>query len=1303
MLERHSSFLNPDPWVRLVGERNESEIIVEGIKTTALIDSGAQLSQITMKFATALGLPIQSLKERFTLEAAGGNTVEYYGYVAAEIRIPEVKGFREPCLLLVTKDTKYGEVCPIIIGTLHIDLILSSATKVELDKLSRSWKRGGLGSMVVNKMAQKSGELDKIKGEVKLLKEVSLAPGETKKVRGYGNHPLNSKRVNVLLEPLETPEGKYAVRVYTWTRGNSRRVDLLLRNVSSRTVELAKGTRVARLSPANKIPPMLAPKREVIEITKEKECTLECENLIAFSGQTLEQTKDPPKAADSDQSSLTDEQRVEKLFAKLDLTGCESWTEDQKSEAKKLITEFHHLFALEDKELGRTSLIKHKIRLDNNIPFKERHRRIPPHQYEEVRKHLQEMLEMGAIQRSHSPWASPVVLVRKKTGELRFCIDLRKLNNRTIKDAHALPRIEDSLDSLNGAQIFTSLDLKSGYWQVELDEESIPLTAFTVGPLGFYECCRMPFGLCNAPATFQRLMETCLGDMHLQWCIIYLDDIIVFSKTPEEHIERLRGVFQKLADAGLKLKPSKCEFFKAEINYLGHVVSKDGIRTDEKKIQVIKDWPRPVTVTDVRSFLGFTNYYRKFIYRYAQVAKPLNALIAGENAKFKRRKVEWSEVCQEAFEKLKEICSTTPILAYADYTKPFRLHTDASEKGLGAVLYQAQADGTDRVIAFASRSLSKTERNYDAHRLEFLALKWAVTERFHEYLYGGTFEVYTDNNPLTYVLTTAKLDAAGQRWVAALANYNFSIKYRSGKANVDADSLSRVPWQMEEVQQLVLPVMQVSLVECSDQQPMHYDIPMIEPIEIQALNVHYEFKLSRKDWEFEQGADEVIGRVLQLLVTGRGYKIQKEDSKDFKILWRLKKQLSLKDGLLYRRAFSRKQGSVVFQFVMPQKYRKKVLSICHDDYGHLGVDRVTFLLQERYFWPRMVKDVKAYIKNCDRCIRFKQPEEKAKLHPIEATYPFELIHMDFVKIGGGDSGRNVLVITDHFTRFATGFVTRSVSAKTVARLFVNRYCPFYTWPAKILTDRGGCFESKLFRRILLLTRIKKLRTTSYRPSTNGQCERFNLTLIRMIGTMPEDCKHRWVDWVPTLIHAYNCTVSNVTGYSPFYLVFGRLPQLPIDIEFDVAVEKEAVSYSKFVQGLEERLRLAHETAQKMIDRENTKQKKFYDKSYKCAELKVGDLVLVRVKAFGVDHKIADRWERPIYRVVSQIKDKPAYVVQNTETCKCRTVHRNYLFPLRLRKDDEDLAHIKTTNQIVVAQAQFAALFECDCRNCVETV
>ena len=261
----------------------------------------------------------------------------------------------------------------------------------------------------------------------------------------------------------------------------------------------------------------------------------------------------------------------------------------------------------------------------------------------------------------------------------------------------------------------------------------------------------MPFGLTNAPATFQRLMESCLSDLHLNWCIIYLDDVIVFSKTPEEHIVQLEAVFKKISDAGLKLKPSKCEFFKRRIHYLGHIVSNKGIETDPKKIEAIVNWPGPRTVHEIRKFWGFMNYYRKFVYKYAQIARPLNKLISGENAKKKHKKVKWGNEQEQAFQRLKEACTKTPVLAYVDYKKSFRLNTDGSELGLGSVLYQQQEDSTFHVIAYASRSLSKTEKNYSTHKLEFLALKWAVTERFHEYLYGGNFEVYTDNNPLTYV------------------------------------------------------------------------------------------------------------------------------------------------------------------------------------------------------------------------------------------------------------------------------------------------------------------------------------------------------------------------------------------------------------------------------------------------------------------------------------------------------------------------------------------------------------------------
>ena len=317
--------------------------------------------------------------------------------------------------------------------------------------------------------------------------------------------------------------------------------------------------------------------------------------------------------------------------------------------------------------------------------------------------------------------------------------------------------------------------------------------------MGFYECVRMPFGLTNAPATFQRLMESCLGELHLNWCIIYLDDIIIHARTPEEQLERLEGVFERLRKAGLKLKPSKCTFFRDRIAYLGHIVSKKGIEADPKKIEAIQKWPEPKTVTQVRSFLGFTNYYRKFMFRYAQIAKPLNELTSGENAHKKNKDVEWLPKHRESFNKLKDLCTQAPILAYADYRRSFQVYTDASEMGLGAVLAQKQLNGKESVIAYASRTLSKSEKRYDAHKLEFLSLKWAITDRFHEYLYGGDFEVYTDNNPLTYVLTTAKLDATGQRWVAALAMYNFKIYYRSGKLNANADALSRIPWETSEI------------------------------------------------------------------------------------------------------------------------------------------------------------------------------------------------------------------------------------------------------------------------------------------------------------------------------------------------------------------------------------------------------------------------------------------------------------------------------------------------------------------------
>ena len=291
----------------------------------------------------------------------------------------------------------------------------------------------------------------------------------------------------------------------------------------------------------------------------------------------------------------------------------ENLTEEQRYKVHSMLLDWKDIFSCSETDMGHTDLVKHKIKLVDNEPFKQPHRRIPPHLYSEVREHIKEMLETNVIRPSLSPYASPIVLVRKKDGKLRFCIDYRKLNSKTVKDAHSLPTIEETLDSLVGACYFTSLDLKAGYWQVELAEEDKEKTAFTAGPLGFYEFNVLPFGLVNAPATFQRVIQLAMGDLHLTKCLLYLDDIIVYSRTFEEHLDRLCSVFQRLRSAGLKLKPSKCFLFKNEVRYLGHVVSADGIKTDPDKVKAIKDWPVPKDSRDVRKFLGFAGFYRKFI------------------------------------------------------------------------------------------------------------------------------------------------------------------------------------------------------------------------------------------------------------------------------------------------------------------------------------------------------------------------------------------------------------------------------------------------------------------------------------------------------------------------------------------------------------------------------------------------------------------------------------------------------------------------------------------------------------------
>ena len=1104
------------------------------------------------------------------------------------------------------------------------------------------------------------------------------------------------------------PKGLTLIPGYSPLGPGSCRVSALIENKSNNSITIPARTVICQLGLANKIPKLVYPgddydndqdpdgldesdegltykQYEQYRTVSEQ---LESESNDDTQGVTIEDIGPEDGESDCKDTQSNEQDDGSWILNLIDLSGIEDWPEKLQQDAKDMLKRNAQVFSKDDMDMGRTKLVKHHIKLTDPAPFKEAYRRIPPQMYDEVKAHIQEMLDLGAIRPSNSPWASAIVLVRKKDGRLRFCIDLRRLNNRTVKDAYSLPRIESILDSLGGAQIFTTLDLKAGYWQVEMAEECKAYTAFTCGPLGFYECDTMPFGATNAPATFQRLMHDCLGDLNMNWCIVYLDDIIVFSDTKEEHLKRLEAVFQKLMAAGLKLKPTKCFFFRDEIEYLGHVVSGKGISTNPKKIEAVAKWPTPKTVYDVRSFLGFVGYYRRFIKNFSKITKPIREVITGLENQSKRAAkkthIEWTDIADSAFETLKTMCVNTPILAYPDYQLPFTLHTDSSTDGLGAVLYQKQ-NGKQRVIAYASRSVSKAESNYPAHKLEFLALKWAVCEKFHEYLYGTKpFEVFTDNNPLTYVLTSAKLDACGQRWVAKLANYNFSIKYRCGVSNTVADALSRIKWPEAISEKLDLDN------RCMDTHIINAILTgavskssLIESVSCNTDVIPTELdkttsKLSNINWMKEQRLDPNLGVIIRLIESGQLFKrkLQGKDSTELKSFLRNKRCLKLYKDVLYRKSYSDNSTTktTMWQLVVPKLFRERALSGCHDDVGHQGILRTLSLLRERFYWPGMHEEATQYVMRCSRCLRRKTPPQVAPLQPILVTQPLELVHMDYLSLEPSKGNiENVLVITDHFTRYALAYPSKTQTAQATARILWDNFICHYGFPEKFISDQGRNFESDLIKELCKIAGVKKVHTTPYHPQGNGQCERFNSTLCNMLGTLSDEEKSDWKSHLGCMTHAYNCTKHASTTYSPYYLMFGRHPRLPIDIEFGLKKPNSSdnSSKSRYIQKLRRRLNYAFQKASKYSDQQAKKYKQGYDKSVKGPQLHVNDLVLVKIVAHKGRHKLQDRWEPEEYVVIEQpITGTPVYKVKPVNGNNVRTLHRNLLLPLGVKLEPD---------------------------------
>ncbi|XP_065068251.1 uncharacterized protein LOC135693652 [Rhopilema esculentum] len=637
-------------------------------------------------------------------------------------------------------------------------------------------------------------------------KSIIVPKGSTVKISYRSKVGLISRPTPMLFEPdneLSFPSGlEVHESLLTLKRENCDKVGIYVINTSAHDITLKGRTEMGFLQPVRSVTPVELKFKDHNEMDKE-------ENPKELKSTRNEQYRTSQRQLEADEKLATD------VIPKVTLGN--HLSEEQKRSVQQMLYEERHAFCTSSQDVGCAEGLKHKIILNVTTPVQKHYIAVPRSLYPELKRYIEDLLNRKFIEKSKSPYSSCCVIVRKKDGSMRLCIDYRELNDKTTADRHPIPRIQDTLDSLSGNKWFSTIDQGKAYHQGFMDPESRHLTAF-VTPWGLYEWIRLPMGLKNAPAEFQRYMESCLGEFRDECCAPYLDDVIVYSKSFNEHVEHVRKVLRRLKENGIKLKAEKCDMFKKEVVYLGRIVSEDGYRIDPdstKAILKLRDYT-PKTIGEVRHLTGLLGYYRRYIENFSRVAKPIYDLLKVEQpctSKVKKKdtrgkggqassraSIVWLEPHQKALNYLISCLTNPPIMAYPDFSIPFVLHTDASQDGLGAVLYQKQ-QGKMRVIGYASRTLSPAERKYHLHsgKLEFLALKWAVTEQFRDYLfYAPKFTIYTDNNPLTYVMSTAKLNSTGYRWIASLADFEFTIKYRPGKANVDADFFSRMPTNIEK-------------------------------------------------------------------------------------------------------------------------------------------------------------------------------------------------------------------------------------------------------------------------------------------------------------------------------------------------------------------------------------------------------------------------------------------------------------------------------------------------------------------------
>ena len=937
-------------------------------------------------------------------------------------------------------------------------------------------------------------------------------------------------------------------------------------------------------------------------------------------------------------------------------------SENQARKFADLLIEMKDVFATSDTDLGCFTAIKHTIDTGEATPVKQQMRRTPLGFQAEEEKHLKSMLDCGVITPSISEWSSAPVLVRKKDGSIRWCIDYRAVNEKCSKQVWPIPSFSQCSELFSNIRYLSTVDLNSGYWQIEMDEKDRHKTAF-ITKYGLYEYKRMPFGLTNAPATFMRAMTLVLQGLQWKDIIFYLDDVCILGKDFDHHLSKIRDTLLRFRQYNLKLKPRKCIFFQQELTFLGRLVGRNGVNMTKEAVEKVMNWPKPTRVKDVESFLGFANYYRDHIKEFAKHTSILYTL-TGSKANF-----EWTEEHDTAFKQVKSMLTEAPVLVFPNNEDLFILDTDASDIAVGGVLSQVQ-EGVEKVVSYGSFVLTPQQRRYCTTRKELLAVV-RFTRQFCHYLLGRKFILRTDHSSLTWLMNFKNIGGQLARWIEEISQYDMSILHRAGKLHGNADGLSRIPDQIKycdsynagiNPEQLPCGGCQFCVRAHSQWSRFEEDVDNVIPLSVRSLKTSAENiqgYTSEQMRELQKNDPDI-----QQLITWKEGNIEPKDnemmlqSRAVKHFWLNKDLLVLKDGVLF---YMWKQQDTPLLMV-PKDLKIKVLEGCHDCIlaGHVGVTNTKEKLRRSYIWYGVTSDVKRYVKSCVICSRNKKANRKAKghLNSFHSGYPMERIHMDilgpFPKSNKGN--QYILMVIDQFTKWLEAFPIPNQSAETVADTVVKEYFSRFGIPLNIHTDQGKNFDGSIMESVCQRLGITKTRTTPYHPSSNGQIERYNRTLLQMIRCFLEK-EQEWDKNLPLLTSAIRGITNRQTGCSANKLMLGREIMLPIDFTLGIT-KKDSVETDAFADKLEQDFITVYQLARKNIQSFQMRQKRDYDLKLVEHQYKVGDFVyeIASATKVGQSSKLKKMWKGPF--VVTKVLSPVLYQIKAKKDT--RVVHHDRL-------------------------------------------